>query len=323
MAKLAPKPKSAPIKAPPQEAGSSKVKAVATVAVEVEGVRTSDDLLAERGMYTCHAPPGHGKTFFALTGSVYCPKDLSKKTTPTAKVLDAVWMACDRGATAGFKERGVLAPYIVDLNYIMRPPLKNEKKPYADNILDALPLMIDLAYQVFEQAGTIKWIVVDTVSSIDRQLNAYWEDHVPTSKAGKEDRFAMYRMIGKYHSQFYDAMSLFPCNVMFLAHTKAQIESDDTTQQLKQRAAASAGDNELTPSITGKSLETYTANVDVEFALEALQEPGWKPGDPAAFKRYVYPIGGKKMRGKNRFQLSLGTKEPADLGLIMARIRGG
>lgn len=321
MPKLQPKPKSAApalkIVAPPQEAGVSKVKAKSTV--DIEGMRSSDDILKERMMFTVHSQPGMGKTFFALTASAQCPEDMSKKQPKRIDITDMVWMSCDRGATDGFKERGINAPYVVDLNWLMRPPMKGEDKPYASNILDALPMMIDIAYQRVEQ-GETRCVVVDTVSSIDRKLNTYWEDHVPLSKGGKEDRFAMYRLIGKYHSQFYEAMSLFPCHVIFLAHTKAQIEGDDDNSKAKFKAASLAGDNELAPSITGKSLETYTANVSVEFALQALRAPGWKPGDAANFSRYVLPIGGNGFRGKNRFQLGLSTKEEAHLGKIIKKI---
>lgn len=317
MAKLQPKPKLTVVKPPPQESGTSKVQAKSTTAID--GFRSSDEILADRLMFTVHSQPGMGKSFFAGTLSKFWPKELpTKKRT---SLDDMVWMACDEGATNGLKEQGVNVPYVVDLNWLMRPPTKKDPdKPYASTILDALPLMIEIAYKRVEQ-GETDIIVVDTVSSIDRKLNTYWEEHVPTTKGGKEDRFAMYRMVMKYHSQFYEAMSLFPCTVIFLAHTKAIIEGDDDNAKAKHKAASLAGDNDLAPSITGKSLETYTANVSVEFALQAVRAPGWKPGDPAEFSRYVLPIGGNGFRGKNRFQLSLETKEPAHLGRLVEKIR--
>lgn len=318
MAKLQPKPKLSVVKAPPQESGTSRVKATSTT--DIEGFRSSDEILNERLMFTIHSQPGNGKTFAALTASEQCPKDLTKKQAKKVNINDMVWLSADRGATDGFRERGINVPYVVDLSWLMRAPIRGEKKPYASNILDALPMLIDIAYQRVEQ-GETKWVVVDTVSSIDRLLNTYWEDNCPRSKSGAEDRFAMYRMIMKYHSQFYQAMSLFPCGVIFLAHTKALIEGEDANAKTKAKAAALAGDNDLAPSITGKSLETYTANVSTEFALEAIRAPGWKPGDGYEFARWLYPVGGRGYRGKNRFQLALGTKEPADLGRIVEKIR--
>lgn len=323
MAKLQPKPKvAAPklavVKAPPQESGTSKVQARSTV--DIEGFRSSDEILDERLMFTIHSQPGNGKTFCAGSASKFWPKDLTKKQTKKVDLNDVVWISADRGATDGFKERGINVPYVVDIPWIMRAPIKGEDKPYASNILDALPLAIEIAYARVEQ-GETQWVVVDTVSSIDRMLNTYWEQNVPKSNSGKEDRFAMYRLIMKYHSQFYEAMSLFPCGVIFLAHTKALIEGEGDAKT-KSKAMALAGDNDLAPSITGKSLETYTANVSTEFALEAIRVPGWKPGDGYDFARWLYPVGGRGYRGKNRFQLSLGTKEKADLGEIVRKIRG-
>lgn len=287
-----------------EQKAPTKVKPVLTSLV-----RSSDDLALERYRLTTHGGPGHGKTFFAASASKYWPEKLPSK----AILKDMLWIAFDAGATRGFREQGINIPNVIDVRWLMTAPKKGEDKPYARTILDAINMVIKQADEMVEN-GAIEWVVVDTVSMFDKDLNIYWEKNCPTSKQGVPDKFAMYRCIKYAHSTFFDAMALLDAHVHFLCHTKAKIESDDKTQQNKNKAGALPGDNELIPDITGGGAQVYVANVDCEFAMVSTKLLN------GGFKRQVYPVGGKGFRGKNRWQLSLTEEEPAHLGTLIGKV---
>lgn len=213
-------------------------------------VRSSDDLALERYRMTTHGGPGHGKTFFAATASEFWPK-----VTPAAKKMalsDMLWVAFDAGAVVGFRELGIAIPNVIDVRWLMTPAKKGEEKPYARTILDAINIVVAAASEQVSN-GDIKWVVVDTVSMLDKALNDYWEKNCPSTKSGAKDKFAMYRCIQYSHRLFHEAMQLLDCHVHFLCHTKARIEAapGEDDQKNRQKAAALPGDNDLIPDITG------------------------------------------------------------------------
>lgn len=297
-----------------QATGTSKIKPSVPKTSKASVFSDSDDLALERYRLTTHGGSGHGKTFFAASASDHWPSDLPSKKKVVLK--DMLWIAFDAGAVVGFREQGISIPNVIDVRKLMTPAKEGETRVYARTILDALAIVVREASARVAHGG-INWVVCDTISSLDKALNAYWESNCPTTKAGVPDKFAMYRAIGINHQRFHEAMQLMDTNVHFLCHTKARIEADpnEKSQKNRQKAAETPGDNELIPDITGQSLNTYTANVSAEFALLAKKQLGTK-----VMKRYVHPIGHQGYRGKNRWQHSLEEEEVADLGKILKKI---
>lgn len=255
-----------------------------------------------------HGLPKCGKTWFAATMSKYW-----KDKKP---LKDCCWVSADEEATAGFHEHDIELPYEIDIPWLLTPPREGEDKPYAKNILQALTIASKGVRECVYDHGC-EIVVIDTLSAIDDKLGKYWDDHCPTSKGGKEHRFAMYRLLAHTHTRFYEDMMALPAHVIFLCHSKALIETDDRNQKNKQKEQATPGMYDLVPQITGKALLLYTKNMSLTVAVIATP----KPGKRNEFERTILTANGNGMQANTRFQLSLDKVEKPDLRAIFDKIK--
>ncbi len=267
-------------------------------------VQSSKSTAMSRMIIAVHAPVKHGKTFLAATASQFFPASLPSPTD--VELDDLLWLTFDVGALDGFTEVGLSVPQI-DVTSILAST--------RGDIFKATDLAMQAA-QAYIQRGLTSWIVVDTVSSLDRMLNEYWERNNPASGTG-EEKFVLYRMIASSHAKFYTNLTLIAPRIIFLFHSTAKFDTDDKARR-KTRATAMPGESAIVPEITGKSRGTYLANCSLELALRAVKDPSSK-----TIKRTVYPYGGMDFEGGGRFHQSLGQEEPANLTHILAKIKTG
>jgi hypothetical protein len=255
---------------------------------------------------TIHGPPGHGKTFCALSASKYWPEVFTK---PVA-LHDILHVGFDRNALAGAAELGIRVP-AVDTRKVLRE----------GGARDMLDLLSKLGNEIIPDAINhgVETVIVDTVSRMDRQLVEYWTINCPTSKSGTPDTRAKWTMLAHTHSRFLSQLRTMPVNLIFCCHSKALIESDTKEgqdQALRNRATATPGPDDIVPEITGQSLNLYTGDVSMEFVLMASPKALGK-----GFDRWLYPYGAKGFRAKNRWQQTLAEKEEPNLNKLFAKIR--
>jgi len=261
---------------------------------KLDGFSSSRDTSLDHMCMTIYGPSSIGKTWYALTAS-------AQWTGGATDIQDLVVLMFDRGGLDGVTSAGINVPYI-DVNKWMYDQ--------ASNIEQALVYCTTKAAAAVH-AG-VRTIVVDTVSSLDRLLDAHFEVKTP---AGPRKSFEKYNSMAIQHNLFYSALARLQADIVFLAHMKVGM-LDSAKEQEKVRVAKVPGQYDVWPDITGKSLGTYTNNVSIEGHIVKKVAP-----DGTESRHLV--IGDKESvcRTKNRFAGTIGPTEPAHLGQMLAKIR--
>jgi len=252
-----------------------------------------------------YGPPGHGKTFFALSGSALWPEKMPSKEPVV--LSDTCVVSFDKDATAGLSEQGISCPYIVDV-----PKLLQEES----SVLKVLNKVTSAVEWAVKEKG-VKLVSFDTVSSLDHMLKYHYQENPITNARGEEDRFKMFDRMLLAHTKLKAMASKLPATCVFLFHAKYLTEMSDS-DRMKKRASATPGNADIIPAVTGQAADLYTRNTSLEVVVYATEKPGGK-----GFSRKVYPCGTRGFRGKNRWQTSLGSDEPADLGVLLRKVRKG
>lgn len=236
-------------------------------------------------------PPGHGKSVCSATASVKAPDDLpaSSKTL----LDDMLFLNFDRQATAGFADLGIEVPEI-DLSSLSGKEIISGTK-------EALKVAKARAIE-----GVTKTVVVDTISSLDAVLVAFWKD-------ATANRWDMYNAILTTHMRFAMALKEIPANVVVICHAKAINEAEDAQGRARQKAAAGPTPASISLDITGQARGYWQRNVPLQLPLIARTRSG-------RTERWLYPSGAEGFEAKSRFQLA--DKEPAHLGKLFRKIQG-
>lgn len=279
---------------------------------------------------------GVGKTFCGATASQYFPDVLpSPETVKSAdfepiELKDMLHVACDVGAVDGFAAKGLRCPAI-DLVDLLTPPRDGEEKIHAQDILQAISWIVETC-KVAATEGT-DYIIVDTVSMLDRFIVNYWKDdeNIPKTwnrklQAEIPDTQAMWGCVADTHFRLWQSLVFLPVKqVIFLCHARTNetelsvVEGRGKAgarQTAKAAASNAAGENTIIPRISGSAREVYTANVSLQLAMTAEQKLG-----TTQYTRRLHPYyaeGGYQT--KNRYQGTLEETEAANLKKLFDKI---
>lgn len=267
-------------------------------------LKSSSDVTTE-GVYIIHGPPGSGKTFLAATASQYWPEEVPPASPVELK--DMLWLGADAGATAGFQELRISLPdRYLDIGTMLAAEGANRGIKYA----------IEAVNHILSENSEIENIVVDTLSTVDKLFNVYFDGTCPTNKDGIKDTRAMYGNMKTAHTRFHSRLRGTGKRIIYLAHSKALRDTDDTEQANNRKAALPVGVNDIIPDITGSGKNVYINDASIEMVLLATRKG-------KEFKRIVYPMGAKGFSGKSRFQASLDEQEEPNLRKIFNKIQSG
>ncbi len=289
---------------------------------------SSSDEGAQNVAVGLYGPPGVGKTICALTSSQFWPKVIP---SPTKVVLaDVLHVAWDPDAVTGLREMNIEVPTI-NIKKLMRPLGPEEKdaaqrgakvRPFARNILDAMTLVnreqLLFAEQANKKFGTC-YIVQDTTSWLNSQLEKWYihGDGCPTTKTGARDTRKGWILLSGAHDLFIHYNLNTPATILYLYHATAMVENLDTEEGREQaKKNKAAGLTDIVPSITGRSKNTYNANMSATFWMTKRSSVR---GGGFDRKLHTQDVGGALT--KNRWALSLEPEEPADMAAIFAKIR--
>lgn len=241
-----------------------------------------------------HGPPGVGKTFAAATASVNWPSALP--SSDWVRLYDMLWLPADAGALDGLTEAKIEVP-LIDLRQMMIDlgPLKGA--------FAAAELAVQAA-----KSPDLRIIVLDTVSTLDKVV----QEHL--HKNSGDDKWMMYRELLNFHKRFHSYLRATGKQVITLAHSRALMEPVTTGDKNRQAAVQLPGLSSIVADITGQGHGIYINDASIVFAMRAQVVKG----QPT--KRTLYPLGYAGFEAKNRFGLTLGHEEPADLGDIFRRI---
>lgn len=250
---------------------------------------------------------GVGKTTMAASASEAWPKGglpkvRHKGAKPSAVLEDMFWISADKGATRSFRERGISVPEFSIPAYL-------SQNRHA-NITNALEKAIELAVVAVSKRKA-KWVVVDTLTSVDGALESHWRRNCPETKSGKDDTRRMYGNVFYGHKLLNDALITVGAGVIVCCHAKAIDDISKLSEEEKRRVITltAIGMPEFLPAITGKGATAWKAHVDLQLALVAKDVPR------TGLVRRAYTIS-KGWETKSRFELSLPVELPCDIGKI-------
>ncbi|UOF79564.1 AAA domain [Bacteriophage sp.] len=223
-----------------------------------------------RGGIGIYAPPGHGKTFAALTCSAYWEESrLAMLSSELAKLepihlADTLLVAADQGATDGVRS---FRMWPDELDLFMEVALdKDGVGGVAARIVKLLRTHIKPAH---------RYLVVDTVSQINNWVVQYWDENCPITGNGHRDTKAMWprveAMLTKFHSAFTMIAAANGMRTIFTYHPVANFAPDTSSDMGKAAAVArevGGIEGKMRPSVTGKAYTGYFGAATYMFWLE-------------------------------------------------------
>ena len=284
-----------------------------------------DDALTENLVMIVQGQYGAGKTTLAATLSKFAPVPwpmTKHKGPPKHTLKDLYWLCYDKGALLSFKERGIAVPRFDARIYMA------EKKCSIMQATEAGLMNVEKAV-----AAGAEWVVVDTLSTFDKALDAYWQQALLADKGLKDGNMdkSMNKLIEevqipKYgrmfvcHKMLHDNLMRMGVGVCYLTHSKANIDlglgtQDDRDKQKKVKAMTqTATSGILSPDITGKGAGVYKADARLQLVVNATKGVGGKLVRSVSLD----PLGGYET--KNSFELSIVGTQEANLRTILAKI---
>jgi len=257
-----------------------------------------------------HGKFGVGKTALAATASEYFPEkwptERHKGAEPKYVLKDMFFINVDDKATAGFRERGIAVSQF-DLPYFMATKEDESGFGWGPAGFSRAPTIMQAANFALNVAESMspRFLVVDTVTALDRSFVHYWNANCPM-RGGQKDTQSMYGEVRNWHSEFAEACrNVAPC-VIWTCHSTviAETSRDTPVSAAQKDVLRTAEGGFIAPDITGKGKSGYKAHASLQLAVLAKRTP-------QGLQRYVSPIWTKDHETKNRWELSLGdTEEP-------------
>ena len=262
---------------------------------------------------------GAGKTALAATASEYFPAKWPTTRHKGSKakydLKDMFWLSIDKKACAGFRERGVSVRQFDVLHFMGTEKLWREAGFVSPpNIFKAAEFGLKVA-----AASGATYLVVDTVTTLDRQFIEYWMAHCPTSaRTGGKDTQSMYGEILNWHLRFSTEAIKATTSTIFICHTRVLGLAEKQEEKARQNTMTTAAGGIIIPDITGKGALPYKAHASAQLAVVGAPVVGAK----GKLKRYVSTVLDGDSETKNRFELSLDPREVAHLGQLFKKIEG-
>lgn len=244
------------------------------------------------------APPGNGKTVCAATISEKFPTELPNKER--LELDDVAYLLFDTGGLLSLRSLGLSVPHI-DLSTVT-----------GSDLIETLRGALEVLREGVE-AGKIKAIVVDTLTSLDKAFVNHLT--IKNADGGKGAKFKIYGDLVQYHRRFFHTLKSLEADIIFVVHPKVSINlDDDDNTAIKKNATDLPGLGDIRPDITGQSANFYLANVS--FLLPVFANPAGK----GKFEYKMYPNGHRDYQAKSRIKLP--TSLPADLRTLKEYILG-
>lgn len=250
-----------------------------------------------------HGPAKHGKTFSALLADPAITQkklDAQEKSKKWIKAKNLLWVPFDDGALHGALERKIEVPSL-DVDGMMTE----------FDIIGVLDKIGEVCHDAAADNSDLI-VVVDTVTKMDKLLNAWWndEENAPKGRGGNVDGYAVYRCIQETHLRFHDDMAALPCHVIFLAHSKPLGESASVKAKAKAGGLPAEGPTDIIMDFNYyASGNIYRQDTSI-IATVKHESDG----------RFAYTETVQGSEGGCRFQAALDVKEPADFGIIFGKI---
>lgn len=263
-----------------------------------------------------HGVPGSRKTFTAATASALYPLDKMVPFESPIVLEDMGWWLFDSGGLGGMEVMGLEVPNVWDFS-----------KDSGAEVLKHLPEAIKETNEMIE-AGTIKWLVIDTVSSADIKFQVHFKKVLEQQatgrgsmtdaaalKYGDYDKRKFFDAMLTTHDRFYVATNAFKCNVIWLSHSRAiNTENKDASAQAKRKAVALPGFSTIEMAITGQAKSRYQADMH-------LYSPLIVAGNGKEKKVKLYPDGGLGWEGRSRYGKYLNETEEPHIGRILDKLK--
>lgn len=292
MAKLGQKKESAPID-------------IEALKAKLRGTLSHNNTL-KNSMIALVGPVKQGKSVCAASISKHFPAELG---TGELKVLeDTYWLGFDRAATDGFAELGFTVPG-ADLSVMPK-----DIYAFKANIAAAIK-----ECKAYIEAGLVKNVVVDTVSSFDYIIMKYLADDYE----GEKNKMSMWGDLKSSHLNLWHQISGLDARLVCIFHPKARTEliSANSSFEDKEKAAAKKLSESLPDEapleldITGSSKKLWQAQASM--ILPVIREKKGKK--PAEY--YLHLSSAKGIQGCSRFNGGLESKQPANLGKLLEAIK--
>ena len=205
-----------------------------------------------------YGPRRAGKTVLGATASEQWPEDRKAGSGGTTITLeDILWVPFDAGALDALSGFNVEVENVVNVNAAF--------EYYNDNASAALSLIEEAIANVLTKNDSIRFVVIDTLSQLDSQLEAYYHGVV-------DDSQTLYRSMLGRHRNFASFLKTMPATPIELCHSRlvgeARGKKGDEANAKKRDKAAKAAKYfvvpEAEPAITGKGGEIYRANTSIQ-----------------------------------------------------------
>ena len=283
-------------------------------------LQSSDEQSIKNIQIILHGQPGSGKTTTAVSASSYFPDKLPDKKCSkiTHKLEDMLFLAYDKGATIGLKERGISVQ-----QFDVRSFRGDERQWIREfdtrpTIFEASEFGLKVLMDEIRGNTKIQWVVVDTISALDRDLVTYYLENAPLSKKGEPDTRGAYGLVLCAHKLFHDAVLSLGCGIVYCCHSMTAGTELSPAQEAVKMTITMPGSPDILPAITGKGALAYKGDSTLELFIHAQPIPGGK----GKLQRWAYPVlhPEHSAEAKNRMELSLEGKEEPHLGKIIKKL---
>ncbi len=259
------------------------------------------------------APPGEGKTVFALGQDPAFPKEFPSKTKNLVE-RTAVVLFDNDGLASLRAGSGVEVKYVFDVEALLRA---GKLKDYFDAMEKAKAFAKELS-----AAGLVDTVIHDTMSAADRGLRRW------STASGKKSH-AHSNAVMDAHYAYWTHMNGLKANHIFLFHEKVQSAGDPDANDAAMAAMAARaqalaeahgneGDNNIVLDLFYKdTIQVYTMHSNWTAALGHTTDAATRK-----WARWAYSKK-DKVRTKSRWGFLLNEKEPANLRAILDKIESG
>ncbi len=285
-------------------------KTAASAPVDIEALKArmmkgmSHTKTLTNSMIALVGPVKQGKSVCAATISEKFPTEL--RTGKLTVLDDTYWLGFDRAATDGFAELGFTVPG-ADLSVMPK-----DIYAFKQNIAAAIK-----ECKQYVDAGIVKNVVVDTVSTFDFIIMKYLSDMYE----GESNRMPMWGELKSSHLNLWHQISGLDARLVCIFHPKARTElvSANTSIADKEKAAAkrmaeSVDDAPLELAVTGSAKTLWMAQASMQLPVVA-ERKGKKPPE-----YYLHLGSAKGIQGVSRFG-GIESKQPAHLGKLLEAIK--